>query len=462
MNKFIVIMISILSFVLLVGCKGKTEDEEPMDEPTTIQIAEEGGHHNETAYTPVEEEEIKIESELFDYNSLSVGDYIVIGSYEQDNNSADGAEPIEWKILDIQDGTALLVSKYVLDVVPYNDADGDATWENCSLRNWMNNDFYNTAFSSYEKTGILASDLVNEDNSYYLTEGGNDTSDNIFCLSFGEIENYYVLERTSETALDAYSSELIVPPTPYSENKKLTTWSIVPDDYTFPRAYVVENMDKPGSNWWLRTPSMSNSSACTVGYGGSAGYEDGYRGFPMKMNNVGICPAMRVDLTSFTIIKSSATINSFESINKTYNIDDVVSEVGEYSRTSGTQNYIWDLEDGCSVWISFSESDRKINQITQLRADGTKNVMYYCEPEEEPVVTLDENNIPQAIMTYFVYSEPKRCDFDHTDDNGNLVFHVYEIVDNHTSTYEWVYVNPSTGEAWTDFNVSFNVYDYLY
>ena len=43
---------------------------------------------------------------------ISVGDIITFGHYEQDNNLDNGAEPIEWIVLDVQDGKALLLSKY--------------------------------------------------------------------------------------------------------------------------------------------------------------------------------------------------------------------------------------------------------------------------------------------------------------------------------------------------------------
>ncbi|MBP3696995.1 MAG: hypothetical protein J6J45_05560, partial [Clostridia bacterium] len=73
-----------------------------------------------------------------DFSDTQVGDYITFGSYEQDNDLSNGKEPIEWLVLDKQDGKVLVISKYALDAKPYNDEYVDVTWETCTLRSWLN------------------------------------------------------------------------------------------------------------------------------------------------------------------------------------------------------------------------------------------------------------------------------------------------------------------------------------
>ena len=51
---------------------------------------------------------------------LAVGSIITFGAYEQDNNTRNGKEPIEWQVLEIKGGRALLISKYGLDAKRYN------------------------------------------------------------------------------------------------------------------------------------------------------------------------------------------------------------------------------------------------------------------------------------------------------------------------------------------------------
>ena len=76
-------------------------------------------------------------------------DTIKCGKYEQDNNLENGPEPIEWIDLDYddQENKSLLLSKYGLDASQYHADGGEITWEGCSLRNWLNWDFLNDAFT---------------------------------------------------------------------------------------------------------------------------------------------------------------------------------------------------------------------------------------------------------------------------------------------------------------------------
>lgn len=117
------------------------------------------------------------------------GDIIIFGSYEQDNKKSNGEESIEWIVLSNNGSELFVLSKYALDWQFYNEEYGAVTWENCTLREWLNDDFYNAAFSSSEKSMIKTTYVVNNDNREYGTEGGNDTWDKIFLLSLEEVTN---------------------------------------------------------------------------------------------------------------------------------------------------------------------------------------------------------------------------------------------------------------------------------
>ena len=129
------------------------------------------------------------------YNSLinlaKVGDYIFFGSYEQDNNFSNGKETIEWLVLEVNDGKALLVSRYALDCRPYNSVDTDVTWETCTLRTWLNNSFLIDAFSDYEIAMIPTVTVSPDENQYYSTSPGIATKDQVFLLSIPEATNYF-------------------------------------------------------------------------------------------------------------------------------------------------------------------------------------------------------------------------------------------------------------------------------
>ena len=85
------------------------------------------------------------------FPNAKIGDYVTFGTYTQGRYVEDPATPIEWQYIANKDDHKMLLSKYVLDPKPYHNAYEGITWENCDLRKWLNNDFYNTAFSASEK-----------------------------------------------------------------------------------------------------------------------------------------------------------------------------------------------------------------------------------------------------------------------------------------------------------------------
>ena len=125
--------------------------------------------------------------------SLSVGDIVPLGHYEQDGVIQNGEEPIEWIVLDVDaaERKALVISKYSLDRLLYHSKYEPVTWETCDLRGVLNGEFLNIVFSSEEIDGILDSQLHTEDNTAKGTKGGNDTVDRVFLLSAEEAEKYF-------------------------------------------------------------------------------------------------------------------------------------------------------------------------------------------------------------------------------------------------------------------------------
>ena len=113
---------------------------------------------------------------------------IEFGNYPQDGISDMAKEPIKWVILEKVNGMALLMSLKVLDAKQmYNmtkqqyeatDVSDKTVWtyENSDLRKWLNNEFYNKAFSSSEKKYIVQYDL---------------TSDKVLLPTVSEIQTYF-------------------------------------------------------------------------------------------------------------------------------------------------------------------------------------------------------------------------------------------------------------------------------
>lgn len=111
------------------------------------------------------------------------GQVVTFGHYQQNNITMDGAEPIEWIVLDSRNGESLLLSRYVLE----QRALGSPTWEDSSLRQWLGGAFMDSAFSPEERatirTVLVANPRLEEDNA-------PDTAESVFLLSQEEIERY--------------------------------------------------------------------------------------------------------------------------------------------------------------------------------------------------------------------------------------------------------------------------------
>lgn len=181
------------------------------------------------------------------------GKYVVFGRYEQDGNAGNGPEPIEWEILSEKDGKMLLVSRYILDFQPYNTTRTDVSWETCSLREWLNNDFYFEAFSENEQAQIPTVTVPNPANAYYGTDCGNDTQDKVFCLNVQEIIDNYSFEEWDDEFLYGTSQAVLTGATKYAQTKH---------DY-----------DNNGYfYWWLRSSGGHKDYVCCCDFYGRTGW----------------------------------------------------------------------------------------------------------------------------------------------------------------------------------------------
>ena len=199
----------------------------------------------------------------------NVGDSVWFGNYEQDNNSSNGKEKIEWLVLEKDGDKALVVSKYALDCKPYNTENADMTWETCSLRKWLNNDFLNAAFSETEQGQIVSATVTADKNPSYSTSPGNDTTDRVFLLSIPEANKYFKTDNERTCGVTEYAAaQGAYTSYSYSAGGKAACW------------------------WWLRSPGNYSNRAVRVRYDGSI-LNRGYENDTLSA----VRPAMWVDLS---------------------------------------------------------------------------------------------------------------------------------------------------------------------
>ena len=136
------------------------------------------------------------------------GDIVIFGSYEQDN-IVNGPESIEWLVLAKENDRLLLISKYALDSRPYNTEREGVTWENCTLRSWLNDDFLKEAFSNEQQTKILTTEVSADKNPFFDTDPGNDTKDKVFLLSVAEATEYFDSDEARACLLTPFAGESV-------------------------------------------------------------------------------------------------------------------------------------------------------------------------------------------------------------------------------------------------------------
>lgn len=119
-----------------------------------------------------------------------------MGKYPQTKNGA--ILPIEWIILESREDRHLLLSRYLLDVMPYNPNPYSVTWETSGVRRWLNGKFYSTAFTEEERDCILQVQIDNKTasiNATWESDSGNNTTDKVFLLSHYEAADVYKLKE---------------------------------------------------------------------------------------------------------------------------------------------------------------------------------------------------------------------------------------------------------------------------
>lgn len=194
-------------------------------------------------------------SPLNPLSKYEVGDAFAFGSFEQDGSNGNGKEEIGWRILAKTSDKMLVVSEHGLDSRRYHNRNESVDWEDSSVRSWLNDDFYDSAFSSREK-------------SYILTTSNSDTStrDRIFLLSIDEVELYF----SGKSDRICYA----------------TRYALYQDAYA---------NNKTGGSWWLlRTAGKDSKHVMSVNSDGKIDYDGG----KVASDRGVVRPAMWLDISN--------------------------------------------------------------------------------------------------------------------------------------------------------------------
>lgn len=197
--------------------------------------------------------------------ALEINDVFEFGNYEQDGNEENGKEPVEWSVIAKEHDKVLVISNKVLDLKEYYYGyPENVTWENSSLRKWLNSDFLNNCFTEDEQNKIPLTFVTGE--TTFKSGDDSPTQDKVFILSYSEANQYLTSDSLKISELSQYA-----------ESKK--------EDYYIYKAKV---------GYYLRTLGAYNDRrrVCSVNANGEF---DGYKIYHNCELGYGIRPAIWIE-----------------------------------------------------------------------------------------------------------------------------------------------------------------------
>ncbi|MBQ1412128.1 MAG: toll/interleukin-1 receptor domain-containing protein [Clostridia bacterium] len=211
-----------------------------------------------------ESEKCRSITELVPTDSVKREDHLRMGVWEQDGDDANGTEYLEWRVIAMEDGKALLLTEYVIDHRAYDETESykNADWEDCTLRHWLHEVFLKEAFSKEEREKIVPVITSEDTGDGDDTEGWDDVQDWVFMLSIEEVRHYLVSNDNA---------------------KGLVTDAAYESEY---------DSDERYGNWWLRSPGGKQGNTAYIRYSGSA---NSY-GKAAISHSIGVRPAVWVRL----------------------------------------------------------------------------------------------------------------------------------------------------------------------
>ena len=191
------------------------------------------------------------------YADKQVGDRFEFGRYPQGPNGE--IQPITWRVLQRDTNALLVISEKGLEAKHYTKKYAARTWEECTLRTWLNNRFFVCAFNGQEQSLIKMSRLSNNADST--------TKDYVFLLSIKEAKSLF-----------ADDADRMCKPTEYARKRGAF--------YNTTGEKCIGN-----THWWLRSSGDTYYAACVY----STGIIDG-NGDNVYNNDIAVRPALRLVL----------------------------------------------------------------------------------------------------------------------------------------------------------------------
>ena len=172
---------------------------------------------------------------------FNIGSVIPFGDYK-------------WRVLDVKNNAALIVTEDIVEQRAYHDSYEDITWADCSLRKYLNGEFHDK-FDAIDKSRIVPVLNKNHDNQWYGSTGGADTQDRVFLLSIEEVACQYFGDSSSKL---------------HNPGKNQRYWFERKDENNSKRSAMFN-----GGIWWwwLRSPGRVGVKAVYIHGDGNIGIQ---------------------------------------------------------------------------------------------------------------------------------------------------------------------------------------------
>lgn len=309
-------------------------------------------------------------------SNYEIGDIVTYGNYEQDGFYSNGEETIEWIVIARdRDNHALLLSRYCLDALSYNEDGGDVTWEDSSIRAWLNGEFLESAFGG-DPNGFICTAECRTKDGRSGTDGGENTTDRIFLLAVDEVTQYFPKESSRRAPVTEYAKE------------------------------QGAEYDKNGNGWWwLRTPGKTQDMAAGVHTAGGVNYD----GRDVDRTDLCIRPALWLDLdvvTAYFSDSTKKTVDADKLMHSGYtafgHLEDgtiyVCGRSDEESTVDGfAGNVIYLIGDGFEQsfearWNANKNNDQKL-EWTDIDGDGEDELVLIADIASGTGVNMDELSV---------------------------------------------------------------------
>ena len=275
-----------------------------------------------------------------DADGVTTWDCIWFGNYWQEDTNGDGKadkndakQPIKWRVLSVEGDDVFLLADKNLDCQMYNNTYTGVTWETCTMRSWLNgyggeinkdgkdysdSNFLNNAFSAAEQSAIKTTNIVNNDNPSYGTEGGKDTSDKVYLLSIDEVTDPVYGFNSSD---DSDSTRQAVNTAYVAGGGEINSG----------------DMGSAGSVdvWWLRSPGLYSNSASLVNF-------DGYvltGGDDVYIDVYAARPALHLNLSSVSSWSYAGTVTAVGKVSDLKLKQKKGTVTASWKKTTGAKGY---------------------------------------------------------------------------------------------------------------------------